>query len=427
MFEPILNSTILGLRESSTLAINQKARKLRADGQAIYHFGFGQSPFSVPLNVQKALYKNTFRKDYLPTLGLPELREAFCEYYQQNYGYEFKPDCVLVGPGSKELIFQAIFILEGPLLIPAPSWVSYGPQAHIRGKHVHTILTKKENAYKLTAIELKKACDSLRVNRQKILILNNPNNPTGVVYTDEEILSISKICREEGVIVISDEIYALIDYSGNKFQGFSKHYPEGTIVTSGLSKGHSAGGYRLGLLAVPENMRLVMKCLSSMVSETFSAVSAPIQYSAVAAYSGDKEVMEYIAQCTRIHKITTEYLYKRLSDLEVGCVKPTGAFYLFPDFVDYIPQFKRLKLETSQQMCDYFLNHLGIAVLPSNDFYYPEDFLACRMASVDYEGEKVYQMSLRAKKLDFEFVEKNCPNLKSGMDALQGFLKSLAI
>lgn len=427
--EPILNTTIQKLKESATLAINQAAKKLRSEGKEVFHFGFGQSPFPVADLVQEELSRHTDKKEYLPTLGLEPLREAICSFYKRKYHYHFQPDCVLIGPGSKELIFQALFVLEGPVLIPAPSWVSYGPQAHIRGKQVHTILTRRENDYKLHPEDLEVACNLLLVNRQKILILNNPNNPTGTVYTDKEIRDISEVCKRHGIIVISDEIYALTDFSGRPYRGFSTHYPEGTIVTGGLSKGHSAGGYRLGFLAVPPNMRSFMKCLMAMVSETFSAVSAPIQWAAMKAYTFDDSVSKYTELCTEVHRATGTYMHRRFTEMGLGCVKPEGAFYLFPDFHHYTRGWRKLGVDTAPKMCDYLLENLRIAVLPASDFYCPEDWLACRVATVDYPGEKVIQEARKFKnpqsEINDSFVEKNCPNLKLGCDVLEDFLKKM--
>lgn len=425
-FSPLLSPIITSLKESATLAIHQRVQNLRAKGEEVYHFGFGQSPFPVPPDLARALEQNSHQKAYLPTLGLPELREAFCSYYKKQYGYDFQPDCVIVGPGSKELIFQSLFCLEGPLIIPAPSWVSYGPQAHIRGKAVHTVFTQKENSYKLQAQELRAACDLLMVNRQKILILNNPSNPTGAVYSRKELEAIAEVARENAVIIISDEIYSLITWNEEGFCGWGDIYPEGSIVTSGLSKSFSAGGYRLGLLAAPKNMSAVIKALSAMISETFSAVSAPTQYAALACFDASKETMDYVRRCTRVHQATSLYLFRRLIKMGAGCSRPRGAFYLFPDFNDHVRPLKRLGISTSSHLCDYFLDELRVAALPSSDFFFPDDYLACRMATVDYDGEAVLQASGKLDKLDDEFVEKNCPNLKKGMDQLEKFLKELS-
>lgn len=420
--KPTVNTSIATLKESATLMINEKAKALRLAGHSVCHFGFGQSPFPVHESIQEELRKNSYRKDYLPTLGLLELRETICDFYHRYYKYEFSPDCICIGPGSKELIFQALFVLEGPLLIPAPSWVSYGPQAHIRGKQIYVIHTSKENSYKLTAQDLQKACDAHPNSPQKILIINNPNNPTGIVYSDEEIQEISQVARKNSVIIISDEIYALINFNQSFSIGFSSHYPEGTIVTGGLSKGHSAGGYRLGFIAVPKNMQTVIKCLTSMVSETFSAVSAPIQASAIAAFSGNKEEIAYTQKCTAIHKAAGYYMHKRFLEIGAFCHKPEGAFYLFPDFMDMKDWLKSKNILDSPDLSDALLEDIKVVTLPAYDFYCHKDYLALRIATVDYDGAKVYQASLKyPRQLDDQFIKDNCPRLKEGMDRIQKF------
>lgn len=146
--QPIVNPNITALKESATLAINLKARGAKAAGEDVCHFGFGQSPFHVHQSIQIALANNAFQKDYLPTRGLPALCEAIAEYHKQFFDYNFDKDLILIGPGSKELIFQVLYVLEGPVLVPAPSWVSYGPQLNIRGKEIDAIITKRENSYK---------------------------------------------------------------------------------------------------------------------------------------------------------------------------------------------------------------------------------------------------------------------------------------
>ncbi len=238
---PALNPLVLSLKESATLAINLKALNLRRQGVDIVHFGFGQSPFPVPGVIQQALRDNADKKDYLPTQGLPELCEAVAGFYSKEFGYGFKPADVCIGPGSKELIFQIIYLMEGPLLVPVPSWVSYGPQAALRGKEIIPIPTSRENNYRLTPEQLDRACHSAGQS-QKLLIFNNPNNPTGALYHTREIREIAEICRAYQVIVISDEIYAMIDFDQWPMGSLATHYPEGTIVSGGLSKSFAAGG-----------------------------------------------------------------------------------------------------------------------------------------------------------------------------------------
>lgn len=421
----IVNPYIQSLKESSTLAINQKAKSLRNQGKEVVHFGFGQSPFEVHRDIQNALRENSFHKEYLPTLGLLELRQQISKFYKQYYDCEFSPENVIIGPGSKELIFQAIFALEGPLLIPAPSWVSYGPQAHIRGKQVVAIPTNHEEKYKLTPDKLEAICQSLVNEQQKILIINSPNNPTGAVYHEDEIISLVEVCRKWNVVVISDEIYSLVKYDSSPYCSFMKHYPEGSIVTSGLSKGFSAGGYRLGFLACSENQKELIRALAAMVSETFSAVSAPTQYAAIKAFEYNKELRDYTERCTSIHAACGKYLAENFRRIGLNCIDPEGGFYLFPDFQNFSEKLAAKNLNGSHKLCSYLLEHHNLACLPSCDFYYTDDYLGVRIATVDYDGAQVFQNSLQYQVLDSNFVEQECPNLPLGVQRIEQFLSDL--
>ncbi|MCB0391600.1 MAG: pyridoxal phosphate-dependent aminotransferase [Bdellovibrionales bacterium] len=371
-----------------------------------------------------ALKEHAHEKDYLPTLGLLKLRESIACYYKKRFNYNFSPDHILIGPGSKELIFQCLFVLEGPVIIPAPSWVSYGPQVNVRGKHIIRAMTRRENNYKLTGAELKQVCSTLPEEEQKVLIINSPNNPTGQVYSDTEMADLVKVCRQEQVIIISDEIYAMIDFTGRNKSGFLNHYPEGTIVTAGLSKSHSAGGYRLGFIAAPPNMTSVIQGLSALVSETFSAVSAPIQYAAVQAYSGDSEIEEYLENCCKIHKCVGNYIAEELNSMAVDCPDPEGAFYVFPDFSKYKEELKeRYSVSTGKDLAESLLVNSSVALLPGSDFYMSPSSLTTRMATVDYDGAEVYQAANEMEfQLNKDFLKKNTPLIVEGLNAIKDYL-----
>jgi aspartate aminotransferase len=229
---PSINPLVLNLKESATLSINMMVKRLRSEGQDVCHFGFGQAPFPVAGIIQEALRANAHRNIYLPTEGLPELREAVSQFYKNEFDLVFSPNDVFIGPGSKELIFQTSYLLEGSLLVPAPSWVSYGPRRRFEESVSIRLKPSRDNSYKLTAIDLDRACHHMG-QQQKMLILNNPNNPTGAVYREEELEEIAQICRAYKVIVISDEIYAMIDFTGRKHASLASYYPEGTIVSGG--------------------------------------------------------------------------------------------------------------------------------------------------------------------------------------------------
>lgn len=420
--ELLLNQHITDLKESSTLWINSKVKELRAQGKDVIHFGFGQSPFPVHEKVTLELIKHSGEKDYLPTLGLYDLREKICEFYKRKFNYDFLPEYLLIGPGSKELLFQALFVLEGDVIIPAPSWVSYGPQVNTRGKHISRILTRKEDGYKLQAKDLEQVCTTL-TSKQKMLIINSPNNPSGSVYNDQEIQAIVEVCKKNNIVIFSDEIYGQIDWSGDKKKGFFHYYPERTIVTAGLSKSHSAGGYRLGFLATSPQMSLLIKALASLVSETFSAVSAPIQYAAVKAYSDDQEIDEYIEKCSQIHKACGLYLYDRMTKMGLELPRPDGAFYLMPSFSKFRDHLeKKYGIKNSIDLAKILLEKFNVATLPGCDFYCPPEWLNLRIATVDYDGTDVLEAFENLGKLDHDFVEKFCPNLKEGCDRIQELL-----
>lgn len=419
-----LNQDITGLKESATLKINQLALGMRREGNEVFHLGFGQSPFPVQEKIIQKLQAHAHEKDYLPTLGLKELREELVVYYKNNFGYEFDIENICIGPGSKEMLFQVLFILNGPVIVPAPSWVSYGPQVNIRGKEITAVQTKEENSYKLQADELEATCKQLG-RGQKILIINSPNNPTGAVYNEAEVKSLAEVARKHNVLIMSDEIYAEVDFTGNKKNGFFHHYPEGTLVTAGLSKAHSAGGYRMGFIATSHKLNPVIRALASLVSETFSAVSAPIQHAALKAYDGDEDIKKYIQFCTDIHQLCGEYLARRFNDLKITTPKPDGAFYIMPNFEHYRDKLANKGIKTSTDLCNLLLNECHVALLPGSDFYLEETDLKVRVATVDYDGGAALKAYMDGAKLDDEFIAKYCPRLQGAMNALEAYFKEL--
>jgi len=423
MQDILVNSQLLNSKQSSTVLINQRVKDLRAQDKEVYHFGFGQSPFGVHSSIQNALCKNAHQKSYLPTLGLPELREVISRFMKKHFDYDYSPDHIVVGPGSKQLLYQATLAIEGPILLPAPTWVSYVPQAEIIGKQIFITNTTKSNHYKITAEQLENLCGGLD-HRQKILVINNPNNPSGTVYTESELHDLAEVCRQNRVVVLSDEIYSFIQFDeGTSNGGFARFYPEGTIVTGGLSKAFSAGGYRLGFMAVPDHMKDVVTALGVISSQTYTSVSAPIQYAAIEAYT-NPEVTAYARDCTKIHKATAHYIYDRLTKSGLECVKPDGAFYLFPDIDHHRKQLKAKGLGSSPRLCQALIDNYRVAVLPASSFYYPSEVLAFRMSTVDYDGAEVFEAAKGAGTLDAAFVEKNCPRLKKGCDAIDAFMQT---
>ena len=346
------------------------------------------------------------------------------EFYRSRFGFDFQASNVLIGPGSKELIFQLIYLIEGTLMVPAPSWVSYGPQAALRGKQVKTIATRRTDNYKLSPAELDRACYELG-QTQKLLILNNPNNPTGAVYSRAELKELAEICRAYKVLVISDEIYAMINFTGKPQASLSSYYPEGTIVSGGLSKSFAAGGYRLGVMLIPESLQPVMDALRAVASETYSSVSAPIQYAALEAYGNFEALKPFIEKSCSIYKTAGNYLRRRFVEMELNCPEAMGAFYLFPDFDNYREALRGRGILTGERLTRVLLDEIRVALLPGSAFYLPAAHLGVRVASVDFDGERVYSEWPGSEKVSNEEIRSFFPSLAAGCDRLEAYLEAL--
>ncbi|NNC70496.1 MAG: aminotransferase class I/II-fold pyridoxal phosphate-dependent enzyme, partial [Flavobacteriaceae bacterium] len=381
-----LNKNILQLNPSATLAINQRVKEFRHKGETVYHFGFGQSPFQIHHSISKALQRHAEHNEYLPLTGLPELKNKISDFLLKHQGLKFESNAIFIGPGSKELLFQIIYLLDGMFLIPKGSWVSYLPQIKSKGADYQIIETKFEDDFKVTEDKLRIACEKFP-KIQKTLILNSPNNPTGAVYSNKELKALANVCKEHDVIVLSDEIYSQINFLDEKTASIASHYPEGTIVFGGLSKVFSAGGYRLGFAAIPASMDEVYQPLQSFFSETFSAVSSPIQYAALSAYTYNNDLEAYIKDCNKILSEISKYVYTELMNIGIRCTKPLGGFYMMIGLYNYTEKINNLGLHTSKECAEYLLNKHRIALLPASDFYFePEEFYF-RLAFVDFDGQ----------------------------------------
>ena len=421
-----IRSALTHFQESATLRINNLALGKRAKGKTIYHFGFGQSPFPVPETMQQALRENADKKAYLPGLGLPELREDVARFLQQNFGYKLDAANIAIGPGSKELIFDLLFILEGTLLLPSPSWVSYAPMAKILNKPVVDIETEFSNNYKLTAEALKNAVASHK-DAHYILILNSPSNPTGQCYSQQELQALARVCAEHKIAVVSDEIYSLLDFTRSQdlSRGKSpKHFtpsiqdylPEQSFVTGGLSKAFCAGGWRLGFLSFPEQS--FGDALQTLVSETFSCVSSPIQHAARRAFQMDQAIQDYIQDTSEILRLIGTYTYQRLVELSILCHPSQGGFYMFIDFANYKDKFTQLGIHTSSQVCDYLLTNYNIALLPGSDFGRNPQELSARLAFVDFDGEALLNAYRKDKQAFKHQLPEHISHMKNGLEAL---------
>ncbi|MBW2511686.1 MAG: pyridoxal phosphate-dependent aminotransferase [Deltaproteobacteria bacterium] len=418
-FEKHLNLNVRGLPVSATLGINELSNTLIADGRQVYKMGLGQSPFPVPLPVVEELQANAHQKDYLPVRGLPALQQAVVGYYQRTQNLNFRPENILVGPGSKELMFILQLAYYGDLLIPTPSWVSYAPQAHIIGRHVYWLPTHRDNRWLLTPEELDKLCRK-DPTKPRIVILNYPNNPTGCSYTDDELKALAEIARKYKIILLSDEIYGELNFEGTH-TSVARHYPEGTIISSGLSKWCGAGGWRLGTFAFPAALHWLLEGMAAVSSETFTATSAPIQYAAVRAFRGGPRIEEYLSHSRRILKALSDHVCGQLAAKGAMVAPPQGAFYIFPDFTPLKDKLAARGISNSTEMCEKILEQTGVALLPGTSFGRPDHELTTRLALVDFDGAKALSNSGRyplSEPLPDDFLGNCCFKVIEGIDRL---------
>jgi len=408
----LIKKNLINLDPSATLAINEKSKKLISKGKKVYRFGFGQSPFPVPGKIVSTLKKNADKKAYLPMQGLPKLREVISKYLSKKTGNLFLKENIIITPGSKEGMFLMHMAFNGDIILPAPSWVSYAPQAKIASNKVHWIQTSANNNWFPTAKELESKIKSIK-QKKIILILNSPNNPSGT--TCNNLKELSKVAKKYKIIILSDEIYTDLKFD-KKYESISKYYPEGTCITGGLSKWCGAGGWRLGFFAAPKKLNILMDKLKILASETFSTVNSPVQYAAVEAYQGNYDAFKL--KTTNILQAVGMYVYENLRSNKVLINRPQGGFYLMPEFINK-------KYKTSSDMCVAILKETGVALLPGSAFGFRPNKMLVRLSFTDFDGSNFLKNISSGKNISKYDVEKFAPNVAAGVKILSNWSKKL--
>ena len=402
----MIKDIIKNLKSSSTLKINEISNKLESEGKKIYKFGFGQSPFQVPIDVIDELKNNAYQNKYLPMQGLSELRTAISRYASSQNNQNYKAENIIIGPGTKELMFLLQLLFDGDILLPTPSWVSYAPQALLGRNKVCWIETTSENNWFPTAKEIEK---TILKNKDKnyLLFLNSPNNPSGQICNN--LKEISFIAKKYNILILSDEIYSELSFNKG-FKSISEFYPEKTIISNGLSKWCGAGGWRLGYFIIPEALTELKNSIKNLASETFSSVSAPIQYAAIAAYNNNHN--EYINDSRSILKAVGEYVFENLKSNTIIMNKPQGGFYLMPEFLIE-------KFSTSEEMCSNILKETGVTLLPGSDFGFSKERMIVRLSFTDFNGGEFMQNIKKTKKIDINSISKFAPKIIEGTKKLK--------
>ncbi|OGS24317.1 MAG: aspartate aminotransferase [Elusimicrobia bacterium RIFOXYB2_FULL_48_7] len=385
---------------SPTLAITAKANKMKAEGINVIGFGAGEPDFDTPANIKEAAKKaidSGFTK-YTPTSGTKELKEAVCRKFKTDNNLDYSPAEILVSCGAKHSIFNIIFALcdDGDeVIIPSPYWVSYPEMVRVAGGKPVFINTTQENNYKITPAQLEKAITP----KTKILILNSPSNPTGMVYNEQELAAIAEILVRKNIYCISDEIYEKLVYDGQKhisIASFSENIKRLTIVVNGVSKSHAMTGWRIGYAAGPKE---IIQAMSNLQDHSTSNPSSISQAASVEALTGPSDSFKVMFDAFLKRRNT---MVDRLNAIKgFKCLKPQGAFYVFPDVSEILKKnFNGKPICSSLALAEILLEQAKVAVIPGGVF--GED-KAIRLSYATSDG-----------------------NIAEGLDRIGKFISSLA-
>ena len=353
---------------SATLALNAKANELRAQGVDVVNFGVGEPDFDTPDNIRQAAIRaieEGFTR-YTPVGGILELKEAIIKSFHESYGLSYTPADVMVSCGGKHALynlFQVIFDLGDEVVVPAPYWVSYPPMLMLAEAVPVIIPTREDNGFKLTADELKAHLTA----RTKGIILNSPSNPTGMVYSRDELEALAEVILTHNLMVISDDIYDRILFDGASFVNLAMLSPElksRTFVLNGLSKTYAMTGWRIGYAAGPEK---AIQAATKLQSQSTSNPTSIAQKAGVEALNGPQDA---VAKMVAEFAWRRDDVYQRLSAIPgVTTLKPGGAFYIFPNFSAYYDRLELREGQThSQALAEYLLEEAQVAAVPGAEF-----------------------------------------------------------
>ena len=422
------------IKKSPTLLINEKVKTMWQQGEDILHAAFGESRFPVHHDLSKALDNGISNRSYLSSLGTDRLRTKIADYYTKKLNKEISYDQVIVGVGSKSLLYSIIKAIDGDLLLPKPSWVSYSSIATICNKGITRFDLDKDNGYKLNIESLNNAYSSAKKNgaNPSMLVLNSPNNPVGNSFSRSDIELAANWAQENDITVLSDEIYGLITFKGNDHHTPLSYYPDKTIVFSGLSKHLSLGGWRLGISILPRNSygeQLISK-FESIAGSIWSCVPAPFQIVGETAFSNNESIENYINVCANIHEIRTLFIYDHFQDLGIDCPRPTGGFYIYASFKKWSEQLSKKGIISCTSLSEYLLDKHKIATLPGSAFGDDPENLCLRISSsyLDMETDET------AKKIldiyndgtdEKSFINDHHPRLKLFLSKMNDFLNTI--
>ncbi|MCB2193007.1 MAG: pyridoxal phosphate-dependent aminotransferase [Deltaproteobacteria bacterium] len=382
-----LSRRVMSIQPSPTLALNAKADALRAQGVDIINFGAGQPDFPTPEHICQAAKKaidEGFTR-YTPVPGTIELKQAVIDKFKRDNGLDYAMDQVMINVGGKHssyLIMQALVDEGDEVIVPAPYWVSYPPMVILAGGTPVIVPTKEEDGFKLQLADLQKAV----TDKTKAIFINSPSNPTGGVYSEQELRPLAEFCASKGILMISDEMYEPILFDGRTFIATASLSPEvydNTVTLNGVSKAYAMTGWRIGYMGGPAEL---IKACSKIQSQSTSNPTSIAQKAAEEALNGPQD---FVAERNQSFERRRDLIMKLIAELpEVTCFKPEGSFYAFPSFKAYFgKKFEGKQINGSQDLADFLLEEASVAAVPGIAF--GED--ACIRFSFAISDEQITQ------------------------------------
>ncbi|WP_449620245.1 pyridoxal phosphate-dependent aminotransferase [Robertmurraya sp. Marseille-Q9965] len=380
-----LAARVKSLTPSATLAITAKAKQLKAEGHDVIGLGAGEPDFNTPQHIIDAatVSMNEGHTKYTASAGLAKLLNEIAKKFQVDQGLEYKQNEILVTNGAKHALytlFQVILDKGDEVIIPTPYWVSYPEQVKLAEGTPVFVEGLESNEFKMTPEQLSQAI----TDKTKAVIINSPSNPTGMIYTAEELLALGQICLEKNVLIISDEIYEKLIYGDNKHVSIAQLSPqlkEQTIIINGVSKSHSMTGWRIGYAA---GNSVIIKAMTNLASHSTSNPTTTAQYGAIAAYEGPQDAVQEMKEAFE-HRLNV--IYDKLVVIPgISCIKPQGAFYLYPNV-------KEAATLTGYGSVDDFvaglLEEAMVAVVPGSGFGTPDNIRLSYATSLEVLEEAV--------------------------------------
>ncbi|MGQ9500162.1 MAG: pyridoxal phosphate-dependent aminotransferase [Dissulfurimicrobium sp.] len=366
--KPPLAKRVRNLKPSSTLAIDAKAKALKANGADIINLSVGEPDFDTPEHIKEAAIKavrDGFTK-YTAVGGIMELKQAIIERLQRDYGLVYRPEEVMVSTGGKQVLYniaQAIFDPGDEVILPVPYWVSYPAIVELAGGVVRYVSSDPKKGF---ALEVD-AISAMITDRTKAIILNSPSNPTGAVYRSDDLRAVAELAVQRNIMIITDDIYDMIRFDGKGPENVASLMPEAkanTLIVNGVSKTYAMTGWRIGYMAGPE---AVVKAATKIQSQSTSNPNSIAQKAAVAALTGPQDCVRKMCAAFKERK---DFVMGRLNAMPgVNCVEPGGAFYVFPDLsFCYGARVQEKTIEGSLDLADYLLDEAKLAVIPGIAF-----------------------------------------------------------